>query len=169
MTNINKHINSLEATKSTEFLDFLHDNLDKVGIKLTFWGGRKVTVDGYEGSIDWKVLRIKASSFNERKIDLDSQSKGLRVTGTLDGLKELSDEQVKHASFFTRFFVWLREFSFNLGSAVTLEYWNPFFAIIEFDKKCTNEQKELKQQSDKLHQIYDDALNNIKTKRAGKF
>jgi|GEM_PF-2710987 len=82
---------------------------------LSCWGGRLVTVDGYEGSISVDELARKilcAASFRCTADDLTIQERvtGMEITNKLRHFYAVTDEAIANANWFTRLINKIREF-----------------------------------------------------------
>lgn len=98
-------------------LDSLNTIIGRAQTKVTFWGNRVITVGGYKSSYSIKLLAnklIKLSYERCEKQDLSTKDRedGITLSRKVNKFYAETDAQIKQCNFLTRFFVWLREFSF---------------------------------------------------------
>jgi hypothetical protein len=113
MLSLETKLNSLNfATQLNEVRDLLHT----AQAKMTFWGCRVVTVNGFSGSvavadIASKVLRASYKRCDDDDLTLPERIAGIEIVKKINGFYFDTDTHIQHANSFTKCFSGIREFS----------------------------------------------------------
>ncbi|NGX63169.1 MAG: hypothetical protein KR126chlam6_00576 [Candidatus Anoxychlamydiales bacterium] len=113
---LSKELETDDVEKLNKTLVLSKENGFKTNV--TFWGKRVVVSDYYKGSISLNTLASKILKLaNERceKGDLTTEERlhGIGLSRKINAFYEYSNKEVKNRNFLTRFFVFLREYSFS--------------------------------------------------------
>ena len=107
----------LNAFNCTTQLQEVKKTLDTAQPSVTFWGARVVELAGNDGSvyldnIAEKVVRAASKHRDANNLTTNDRRIGVEIVQKLQTFYKLTDAQIKTLNFFTRFLVWIREFSF---------------------------------------------------------
>ncbi len=108
--NIKEKLNDPNLT--FEDLDNL---LDQAQAEVSFWGGRKVMVQGYEADISIDFLSDLVYSIICRNWDYDETERfrGRNIAAKITQFYSKTDDKIKNSNFFTRFLNFIRELNLN--------------------------------------------------------
>lgn len=109
---LDQYINTLNFTNE---LSEVNQLLSKAAGKITFWGGRVITLPGYKGcvSLDTLVSRINETANKRSKADdLTNQERidGIEISKKLRKFYDVTDSKLSKRNCFTRLLNWIREF-----------------------------------------------------------
>ena len=115
MVTVERHMGSLNF--STQLSD-VKNLLDKAQAETTFWGSRVIKVQGFTGSVyldDVAKKILEAGRTRCRADDLTPEERvaGIEIVGKLQNFYQMTDKQIQNSCFLTRFFCWIREFTFD--------------------------------------------------------
>jgi hypothetical protein len=114
MTSLDAHLSSINFSYDLEALKIL---LDTSQVKTTFWGSRVVEVKDFTGSVYLEDIAREILVIGRQRSDADDllpeeRIAGIEIARKLEGFYRISDTQIQNSNFFTKFFNWIREFSF---------------------------------------------------------
>lgn len=112
--NLSEYINCLNTSNKLVDLNLL---LEKAECRITFWGGRVVTVKGYVGSIELDRLVCSVLDKSRERSESDDLSTkerlvGIGISTKLNNFYHITDTLIRKANWFTRLLNYLREFTF---------------------------------------------------------
>lgn len=126
MVSLRTHLNNLDFARQLVLVEQLLNQPEPmeqkrephVQAKVTFWGSRVVKVKGYTGtvSIDFlakKIYQAGRKRCNADNMTIEERLAGLETTKKIKNFYKITDDEKKNSNFFTRFLVWIREFTFN--------------------------------------------------------
>lgn len=95
-----------ESLKTINNFNDLDTFLESGKVKITFWGKRVVSVDGYKRSIEIDRIVDKFISIMKNNTEFDESERPLlkKVTASIDSLYQQSDILMSKANFLTRLF-----------------------------------------------------------------
>ena len=84
--------------------------------KITFWGTRVIQIDGFSGSVSLADLCSKILKISRQRSEADDLTSveriaGVEIVNKLITFYERTDSQRKTCNVFTRFLIWIREYS----------------------------------------------------------
>jgi len=90
--------------------------LEKAEEKITFWGGRKVVIQGYLGSVDldWlagEVLSAEYKGKGSYNFPLQTRIAGIDIVKKIHALYDRSDKVLEKKNIITKFLFCIRHFS----------------------------------------------------------
>lgn len=115
MRSLEQHLNSINFSKELAALRNLIVSKD-VHVKKTFWGGREITVKGYNGTVSLENIAYKLlKAANHRREDDNLSPKerivGIEITRKLTSFYRITDTQIKNSNFLTKLLNWIRNFA----------------------------------------------------------
>lgn len=97
-------------------LEDLNEFIGKASSKVSFWGSRVITVEGYAGSyklndLSEKVLAIGRKFSEQDDMTLLERINGIEITKKLQSLYKQSDDELGKVNWFSRLLNWVSELS----------------------------------------------------------
>ena len=113
---LNKELETNDVEKLNKTLTLSSENSFKT--KVTFWGKRVIVSDNYKGSISLntfasRILKLANERNSAGDLTTEERLHGISLSKKINTFYEYSDKEVKNRNFLTRFFVFLREYSFS--------------------------------------------------------
>ncbi len=92
--------------------------VQKADAKMSFWGWRHVSVDGYEGSVSRYALSIRVNEIVEKNPEFDDRERsfGKEVVSHITRLYDEGTLMLNNSCFLTSFFCLIREIWMNIFS-----------------------------------------------------
>ncbi len=92
--------------------------VQKADAKMSFWGWRHVSVDGYEGSVSRYALSIRVNEIVEKDPEFDDHERsfGKMVVSHITRLYDAGTQMLDKSCFLTSFFCLIREIWMNVFS-----------------------------------------------------
>lgn len=126
------HVNSIDFRNG---LQNVKELLNQSDVKITFWGERKIQVNGFEGYISLSLLVkkvINTAKSPDNIFLMEERMCGREIIHILENLYEQTDTLGKTKNFITRIFLWIRNSMgvftarYYLGMDVTRNYFLDF-------------------------------------------
>lgn len=168
MDTLMQHLQSLDFVNHP---DPANQFLQSLQLKITRWGTRVVTANGYKGDVSLQTITKLAQKASERFLqetilprsreensqipenDLSTRTSLIDLIDNTYALYPKTDTLIKTKSLITRFFLWFRDF-FSSPSSRNNQYTKAIQSICAFSTKEAAELLSLEETSLKSHRDY---------------
>jgi len=95
-----------KAIAEAQFFSKLCEIIEKPKVRLTFWGGRYFSVEGYEGEFAIDDLAMRISKMVEKNFEFSEEQRpyGKQISGKIETLYGDLDRLIKKSCWLTRLF-----------------------------------------------------------------